>query len=161
MNIHKVYRYNSENGPAYFEKRARHWEMYWYSYQKGHNNGKCTSTVTITGLQWEMYQYSLKKWVQRGKFADPTPSSPPGSETPPPPCVKWNTLCMKIWIKASRCEVGGRNIYPAKPTSTHSYTSSHGVKAYPWILSKYLSVRACLVRLSPGITVRMLIVYIF
>ncbi len=34
-------------------------------------------------------------------------------------------------------------------------TSSHGVRAYPWILSKYLSVR-----LSPGITVGMLIVCI-
>ncbi len=30
-------------------------------------------------------------------------------------------FCMKIWIKASRWEVGGRNIYSVKPTSTHSY----------------------------------------
>jgi hypothetical protein len=30
-------------------------------------------------------------------------------------------FCMKICIKASRCEVGGRNLYPAKLTSTHSY----------------------------------------
>ena len=43
-------------------------------------------------------------------------------------------------------------------------TSSHGVRAYPWILSKYLSVHACVsacVRLSPWITVGMLIVCIF
>jgi hypothetical protein len=32
-----------------------------------------------------------------------------------------NSFCIKILIKASRCEVGVRTIYPAKPTSTHSY----------------------------------------
>ncbi len=30
-------------------------------------------------------------------------------------------FCMRIWMKASICEVGRRNIYPTKPTSTHSY----------------------------------------
>ncbi len=31
------------------------------------------------------------------------------------------SFCIKIWIKASRCKVGGRTVYPAKPTSTHYY----------------------------------------
>ena len=31
------------------------------------------------------------------------------------------SFCMKILIKATRCKVGGRTIYPAKLTSTHSY----------------------------------------
>ncbi len=47
----------------------------------------------------------------------------------------------EIWIKASRCEVGGRNIFPAKPTSTHPYWKMRSTRFYSDFHVKWVDVK--------------------